>query len=33
MKLLVASSWSQERLEEAQKTFPQVQFTVAANRR
>ena len=31
MKLLVASPWSQERIEEAQKTFPQVQFSVAAN--
>ena len=31
MKLLVAGPWSQERIEEAQKTFPQVQFTVAAN--
>ena len=31
MKLLIAASWSQERLEDAQKTFPKVQFTAAAN--
>lgn len=31
MKLLVAASWSQDRLEDAQKNFPEVQFTVAAN--
>ena len=31
MKLLIAVGWSQERTEDAQKTFPQVQFTAAAN--
>ena len=31
MKLLVAASWSQDRLEDAQKNFPEVEFTVAAN--
>ena len=29
MKLLIAARWSQEQMEEAQKTFPQIQFTSA----
>ncbi len=31
MKLLIAGPWSQQQIEDAQKIFPQVQFTVAAN--
>ena len=31
MKLLITMPWSQDRIEDAQKTFPQVQFTVAAD--
>jgi phosphoglycerate dehydrogenase-like enzyme len=29
MKLLIAARWSQEQMEEAQKTFPQIQFAAA----
>ena len=31
MKLLITMPWSQDRIEDAQKTFPHVQFTVAAD--
>ncbi len=31
MKLLIAMPWSQQQIEDAQRTFPQVQFTAAAD--